>query len=229
MENVLVHLDENGLAVKDMELDIVGVHLVASRKFFKSFDVGTSTDILFTSSLFQIIDKRFKSVEEITVKVDDKKIYVESVGKGPKYDEDLIMIKKKPWTLKMSSTPEYGVIPSAAVGAAKVIAKVVIGSMMNLPDSKVYTFISEAGKEGESPLKLLAKDIGSFYMPVEVVGEVPKREDLRVDFNTNYFDRLVSNLSEQAFILVNQDTIVMVKTTDDLATTLLLTAQEPDT
>jgi hypothetical protein len=226
---VLAVLGPDGLDIRDMSLDVVAVAIVASPAFFKKFDCPQETKVIFTPSLFEVIDRRFKKTEEIEVSIDTEKIYVTTVGKGPKYDEPLMQTQKPTFGLKLTNS-DYGTITIKTIEKAKVIANVQMAGFTNMPNSREYGLVCSANTLDH--LALVSREGGgdaaqtrNFSSPIDTIaGDSPvqKFDDMNVQLDSNYLNRITSNIMDRAWFFADPVGVTFTKTEDNLSVLMIL-------
>lgn len=216
---VQAEFSKSGLVIRELFSKVIGIHLVAGMSFFKDFEVTQDMKVAFTTS-FRDKLLHLKHSEVVSVEVteaEDGSGQIQIFGNKEGDKEDLITLPPHNFPLTIVEAEGVGLLPKNAVEVSDFVAQVPVTELSDTRKPETMNFVSS-----DSGLRL---NIESYYRDI-TLKQSKKLVPSNVNLSTGYFNRLIHNLSDDAWFLIGKEAIVLAQTKPDLSTLMLLNTAE---
>ena len=213
MDSIVGEFTEKGLTVRDISLDVVGVHAIYPKHYFIEYQTE-STNIPFTQTLLDQLESGFTS-QNVTVECKENTIWVR--GEKEEYKENLIDKELKSFPVEMTYS-EIGFVPKKFEPKIQVLIS--SDSISSLPKADEYKFISDG-----SILKVEIRNAG-VYTKELILKQKWKLESLSIMFDGEFLQHILANLYGDVWLSIDEKALVLSQKTKDYLLTFLQSSLE---
>lgn len=211
LDSIVGEFKPNGVAFRDMKLEVAAVHAIYSPYYFMEYEAGNE-EIPLTASLLNRLGWGFKD-EKVTLMTSENHLVLK--GSKETYNEPLLDVEKGEFVLKLKSS-EYGFI-SVKEPAVRVL---LTAEALSLPSAEKYRLDCN-GEE----LRVTIEDVGR-YTKTFKLSKKPILTELAVSFDGAYFQQMVGNLTGEVWLSLTEGGVVFSQKTKDFALSYLLSSLE---
>lgn len=220
---VTIQFKKNFAKVQDHYSEVLGVHMVISKKYFDEYEVDDTVDVSIPYTVYERLNWGFKT-GDVSLEIKDNKIFLD--GAMDNYDTDLDIVVEKPFPFKMKPTESYGILPSnydyemsKTIEDEQTPEPLSVFEMdiseFQLPPSRVYNFEFEKGK-----LSACIVDAGNFKH--KFIGTALLKKNIKQRINGEYYNIAIGNLSGLVKLVLDKNMFCFVETSELCAKTIIL-------
>jgi len=212
IESVIANFMDKGVAVKDITLQTAAVCAVYTKKYFLEYE-GNGETVVLTNTLLDGLKRGFKD-EKITIETTDTEIIIR--GSEETYSEQLTEKEPEEFPIEVTNTPK-GILPKDFKSIVQVL---IPADALSLPSAEKYVIRCD-GKA----IYVDVEDIGKYTKKLKIA----KKETLgevEVLVDGGFLQNMVSNLSGEIWLSLNNDVIIFSKKSKDHMLTYLLSTME---